>query len=104
MPIIIPVHKNSKASCCNDYRPVALISVIMKRFERLVMAHINGIIPDTLDPPLFAYRSNRSIDDAISLALHIALTHLDKRNTFLRIVTNRLVACNKKGDNAEIKE
>ncbi|XP_052338950.1 uncharacterized protein LOC127912799 [Oncorhynchus keta] len=28
----------------------------MKRFERLVMAHINTIIPNTLDPLKFAYR------------------------------------------------
>ena len=34
----------------NDYRPVALTSVAMKCFERLVMAHINSILPDTLDP------------------------------------------------------
>ena len=41
---IVPVPKNTKASCLNDYRPVALTSVAMKCFERLVMAHINTII------------------------------------------------------------
>jgi hypothetical protein len=46
----------------------------MKCFERLVMAHINTIIPETLDPLQFA---NRSTDDAISIALHTALSHLD---------------------------
>ncbi|KAK6329577.1 hypothetical protein J4Q44_G00015550 [Coregonus suidteri] len=30
----------SKVTCPNDYSPVALTPVIMKRFERLVMAHI----------------------------------------------------------------
>ncbi len=35
--VIIPVPKNNKPSCLNDYRPVALISVVMKVFERLVM-------------------------------------------------------------------
>ncbi len=34
--IIIPVPKNSKPSCLNDYRPVALTSIVMKVFERLV--------------------------------------------------------------------
>ena len=52
----------------------------MKCFERLVMAHINTIVPETLDPLQFAYRPNRSTDDAISIALHTALSHLDKRN------------------------
>ncbi len=32
--IIIPVPKNNKPSCLNDYRPVALTSIVMKVFER----------------------------------------------------------------------
>jgi hypothetical protein len=58
----------------------------MKCFERLVMAQINTSIPETLDPLQFAYRPNRSTDDAISIALHTALTHLEKRNTYVRIL------------------
>jgi hypothetical protein len=58
--------------------PVALTSVAMKCFERLVMAHINPIIPETPDPLQFAYRPNRSTDGAVSIALYTALSHLDK--------------------------
>ena len=58
----------------------------MKCFERLVMGHIYSIIPDTLDPLQFAYCLNRSTDDAISIALHTALSHLDKRNTYVRML------------------
>uniref|UniRef100_A0A4W5L0P8 Reverse transcriptase domain-containing protein n=1 Tax=Hucho hucho TaxID=62062 RepID=A0A4W5L0P8_9TELE len=83
---IVPVPKNMKATYLNDYRPVALTSVAMKCFERLVMAHINTIIPETLDPLQFAYRPNRSTDDAISIALHTTLSHLDKRNTYVRML------------------
>ena len=36
--------------------------------------------------PQFAYRPKRSTDDAISIALHTALSHLDKRNTYVRIL------------------
>ena len=58
----------------------------MKCFERLVMAH-NTIIPETLLEPLqFAYCPNRSTDDAISIALHTALFHLNKRNTYVRML------------------
>ena len=46
----------------NDYRPIVVMSVAMKCFERLVMDHINGIIPDTLDTLLFAYGPNRCTD------------------------------------------
>ena len=75
---IVPVPKNTKITCLNDYRPIALTSVAMKCFERLVMAHINTIIPETLDPLQFAYCPNRSTDDAISISLHTVLSYLDK--------------------------
>jgi hypothetical protein len=77
--------KGTKATCQNDYRLIAHKSVAMKCFERLVMAHINTIIPETRDPLQFAYRPNRSTD-AISTAVHTALSHLDKRNTYVRML------------------
>ena len=49
----------------------------MKCFERLVMAHINPIIPETLDPLQFAYRPNRSTD---------AISYLDKWNIYVRLL------------------
>jgi hypothetical protein len=82
---IVPVPKEAKVTCLNYYRPVALTSVAMKSFERLVI-NINSIFPDTLDPLQFTYCPNRSTDDAISIALHTNLSHLDKRNTYVRIL------------------
>ena len=79
---IVSVPKNTKVTCLNEYRPVALTSLAMKCFERLVMAHFNTIIPETLDPFQFANRTNRSTDDVISIALNTALSNLDKRNTY----------------------
>ena len=67
---IIPIPKKSKASCLNDYRPVALTSIVMKCFERLVKSFITSSLPDSLDPLQFAYRANRYTDDAIALTLH----------------------------------
>ncbi len=83
---IIPVPKKSSPSCFNDYRPVALTPILMKCFERLVMQHIKSVLPPSLDPFQFAYRSNRSTDDAIATALHPALTHLDKTDTYVRLL------------------
>jgi hypothetical protein len=67
---IMSVPKNTKVTYLNDYRPIALTSVAMKCFERLVMAHINTIIPETLDPLQFEYSPNRSTDDAVYCAPH----------------------------------
>jgi hypothetical protein len=50
------------------------------------MAHINTIIPEIVDPLQVAYSPNISTDDAISIALHTALSHLDKRNTDVRML------------------
>jgi hypothetical protein len=83
---IIPVPKNTKVTCLNDYRPEALTSVARECFERVVMAHTNTIILETLDPIQFAHCTNRSTDNEISIELHTALSHLDKRKTYMRML------------------
>ncbi len=83
---IIPVPKSSPLSCLNDYRPIALTPIMMKCFERLVMHHIKFSLPNTLDPFQFAYRPNRSTDDAISNTLHLALTHLEQKDSYVRML------------------
>ncbi|KAK3562698.1 hypothetical protein QTP86_005317 [Hemibagrus guttatus] len=83
---IIPVSKKSPVSCLNDYRPVALTPIIMKCFERLVMRQIKDLLPPSLDPMQFAYHPNRSMDDAITTTLHLALTHLDNKDSYVRML------------------
>ncbi|KAI4873926.1 hypothetical protein NFI96_030144 [Prochilodus magdalenae] len=75
---IVPVPKYSTASTLNDFRPVALTPIISKCFERLV-----SCLPAALD---FAYRRNRSTEDAISAALHTVLSHLDCQNSYVRML------------------
>ena len=84
--IIIPVPKKTKITGLNDYRPVALTSVVMKVFERLVLFHLKSIVDPLLDPMQFAYRANRSVDDAVNMALHYVLAHLDTAGTYARIL------------------
>ncbi|KAM9816502.1 uncharacterized protein ACBT44_010814 isoform 1-T1 [Syngnathus typhle] len=83
---IVPVPKKPAPSCFNDYRPVALTPIIMKYFERLVMEHIRSVLPPTIDPFQFAYRAKRSSEDAICSALHSALTHLERRDSYVRLL------------------
>jgi gmma-aminobutyric acid receptor subunit gamma/cGMP-dependent protein kinase 2 len=86
MATIVPVPKKAKITELNDYCPIALTSVIMKCFERLVKDHITFTLPAILDPLQFSYRPNRSTDDGIAITLHTALSLLDKRNTYLRML------------------
>ena len=86
---IIPVLKKAKVKGLNDYRPVALTSVVMKVLERLVLAHLKSTtdtLLDGLDPLQFAYRANRSTEDAVNMALHYALEHLDTAGNYASIL------------------
>ncbi len=83
---IIPVPKKPKITGLNDYRPVALTSVAMKSFERLVLAYLKDTTGPLLDPLQFAYRANRSVDDAVNMGLHFILQHLDRPGTYVRIL------------------
>eukprot|EP00061_Rhincodon_typus_P012373 g38067.t1 len=75
---IIPAPKKTYATCLNDYCSMA-VAIIMKSFERLVMAYC-------LEPMQFAYRCNRSTVDVISLAQHSSLEQLDNKDTHVRLL------------------
>ena len=83
---IIPVPKKPSITGLNDYRPVALTSVVMKSFERLVLSHLKVITGPLLDPLQFAYRANRSVEDAVNMGLHYILQHLDSPGTYARML------------------
>ncbi|KAK3562609.1 hypothetical protein QTP86_002090 [Hemibagrus guttatus] len=82
---IVPVPKKTKITGLNDYRPVALTSVVMS-FERLVLSYLKDITDPLLDPLQFAYRANRSVDNAVNMALHFILQHLDSPGSYARIL------------------
>ncbi len=44
------------------------------------------MLPASLDPLQFAYCSNHSTDDAIAFILHTALSHLENKNTYVRML------------------
>uniref|UniRef100_A0A3B3HAC9 Reverse transcriptase domain-containing protein n=1 Tax=Oryzias latipes TaxID=8090 RepID=A0A3B3HAC9_ORYLA len=83
---IIPVPKTSPTTSLNDYRPVALTSVIMKCFERLMLSHIRDNLATDLDTHQFAYCKNRSTEDAVAVALHSALNHLEQQQSYVRML------------------
>ncbi|KAK3525818.1 hypothetical protein QTP70_010314 [Hemibagrus guttatus] len=56
-------------------------------FERLVLAYLKNITGPLLDPLQFAYRANRSVDDAVNMGLHFILQHLDKSGTYVRLLS-----------------
>ncbi len=83
---IIPVPKKPKISGLNDYRPVAVMSVAMKSFERLVLAYLKDTFRPLMISLQFAYRANRSVNNAVNMGLHFILQYLDRPGTYVRIL------------------
>ena len=65
---------------------IALTSVVMKTLECLVLQFLKSVIDPMLDRFQFAYRGNRSDDDAVSLGLFYVLKHLEGPDTYARIL------------------
>uniref|UniRef100_A0AAQ4Q5M4 Reverse transcriptase domain-containing protein n=1 Tax=Gasterosteus aculeatus aculeatus TaxID=481459 RepID=A0AAQ4Q5M4_GASAC len=73
--------QDHRTQCLQARRPL-----VMKSFERLVLTHLKSLTDPLLDPLQFAYRANRSVDDAVNMALHYILQHLDSPGTYARIL------------------
>ena len=74
--IVCPVPKKNKPVSLNDYRPVALTSVAMKCFERIILKRITAQTILSLDSNQFAYKPNRSTDDAAPLSFFYTIRTL----------------------------
>lgn len=83
---VILLPKKSTITSLNDYRPMALTPVVMKCFEKLVRSHMMTFINPSSDPYQFAYKANRSTEDAVNAALHTALSHLEKQGYYARLL------------------
>lgn len=84
--IIIPVPKTSVPKENNDYRPVALTSNVMKCLEKLIVRELKSSTENYLDPYQFAYKNNRSTDDAVLTVLHSILQHLENPKAYARLL------------------
>ena len=72
---LLPVPKRPITQL-NDFRPVALTSVVMKCLEKLILIRVKTYFSPVQDPFQFAYRSGRSVEDAILLLLIIFMNTL----------------------------
>ena len=54
--------------------------------ERLLLRYLKLVTNSSMDSLQFAYRENKCTDDAVALALHFVMDHLDYPNTYARIL------------------
>ena len=83
---IIPVPKTKLAKNLNDFRPVALTSGTFKCLERIVLECLLQDSENQLDPMQFAYRKNKSVDDALLVFLNNITKHLDVPKSYARVL------------------
>ena len=83
---VVPVAKNSNPKTLNDFRPVALTSLIMKQFEKLVKRELVTKTESLLDPLQFAYREGRGVQDATTTLLNLVHKHLEGKKTHARLL------------------
>ena len=73
-------------SSMNDLRPVALTYAVMKVCECVVLCKLEKLVKDYINPLQFAYRKNRSTDDAVLYSLENIYLHLEKTGSTGRLM------------------
>ena len=74
--------KSGTPKVLNDLRPVALTSLVMKSFERLVKRELITMLEEALDPMQFTYRAGMGVENA-SITLY---KHLEGPGTHARLL------------------
>ncbi len=70
----------------NDYRPVALVSHVMKTLEWLLLRLLRPHVEHALVPHQFAYPDHVGVEDAVLYMLHKDYAHLDVPGGYMRIL------------------
>lgn len=84
--IITPVPKKPCPQENNDFRTVALTSVVMKCLEKLTVSKVHEDVGPQLDPYQFAYTHQRGTDDAINSIVHLVTKHLENPKAYARLL------------------
>lgn len=84
--LVVPVPKSSSPNTLNDFRPVALKSILIKTLEKLVREEILRKTEHTLNPMQFAYRPHRGVEDATVTLLNLLAKHLESNGSHARLL------------------
>ena len=84
--IIIPVPKKPNVKQMNDFRPVALTSILAKCMERIVCNQLVASVADRMDPLQFAYKARKGVEDACLILVNLIASQLDKSGSYVRVM------------------
>ena len=82
-----PVPKETNISTLDQLRPISVTDIIMRLFERLVLAHeeLKKLTNLYIKPDQYAYRENCSTEIALLYNQHHWMSWLDGSADFVRI-------------------
>ena len=85
---VIPVPKKANGKEMNDFRPVALTSILSKCMERVVCNQLVASVADRMDPLQFSYKAKRGVEDACLVLLNTIgiVSHLDIAGSYVRVL------------------
>ena len=81
-----PIPKNNSPSNSSDYRPIAITSVTMECFEKIVLHHLLDPTNGMQDPFQLTYKPNRSIEDTFLTLLHNTFLHTNYSKSYVGIL------------------
>ena len=84
--VVVPVPKSNCPKVLNDFRPIALTSIVMKTFEKLVKTVVMLRTQPDMDALQFAYRPQRGVEDATATLLNMIFKHLEGKDTHARLL------------------
>ena len=84
--VVVPVAKVSHPKTLNDFRPVALTSLVMKSLEKLIKVDLLAKAELLLDPFQFAYSAKRGVQDATITLLNFLYKHLERSGNHARLL------------------
>ena len=85
---VTPIHKKDARTLMKNYRPVSLIPIVSKLFERDMYSQILAYIDTFLSPYLFGYRQGYSTEQCLIVMLEKWKKGLDGKKCACAILTD----------------
>ena len=85
---VTPIHKKEERTKKENYRPVSLLPIISKLFERNMYNQIHLYIGKYLSPYLFGFRKGHSTEQCLNIMLESWKKALDKKQCAAAILTD----------------
>ena len=85
---VTPIHKKEETTLMKNYRPVSLLPIVSKLFEKNMYDQIITYIDGFLSPYTFGYRKGHSAEQCLTVMLEQWKKALDKKGTAGAILTD----------------